>query len=93
MCNLASIEILVKRRMLIEAAYRGRPEQPNFSGSDHFMGYKDSDNGEFIDDAVIKYQAQRLHEESQILKEQRLEREEDAALRSKGGEGHGGPKK
>lgn len=74
--NLASIECLVKRRMLIEDAYHGRPEAPRYDGAEFFMGFRDLDCGEYIDPAVKKYQAQRMKQETDALREFRLQREE-----------------
>ena len=76
----ASAEVAIKRRMLIEKAYEGRPEAPVWTGSEHFLGFRDSENGRVIDPEVVRYQASKLKEESQSLREQRLKREEDAEM-------------
>jgi hypothetical protein len=81
-CNLASMEVLVKRRMLLEAAYEGRPEAPVWTGSEHFMGFKDHDDGVFVDQAARAHQSRKLKEDATMLKELRLKREEDAARSS-----------
>lgn len=89
--NLASIECLVKRRMLIEDAYHGRPEAPRYDGAEFFMGFRDLDSGEYIDPAVKKYQAQRMKQETDALREFRLKREEDKPASSSKHGGAGKP--
>ena len=72
--NLACAEVVIKWRMLIEQAY-----------SEHFMGLRDTERGEYIDKEAIKYQAQQLRDEGQILQERRLKAEEDAAVQPAAG--------
>ena len=92
--NLAGAEVAVKRRMLIEQAYEGRPDQPIWTGSEHMMGYKDTETGRIIDPEAVKYQAGKLKEESQVMKEARLKREQDTARHTGAGAGTGhGPAK
>eukprot|EP00973_Karenia_brevis_P082923 11499323-Karenia_brevis.AAC.1 len=83
--NLAAIEIVVKRRMLIESAYHGRPEAPRYDGSEHFMGFKDADMGEYIDPMVTRHQAMKLRIETEIAKEFRLKKEEEKGTKAPGG--------
>ena len=95
--NLASVKCLVKRRMLIEAAYEASPEAPRWDGAEHFMGYRDTDNGVFVDPQAMKHRAQRMKQEMEVMREYRLKREEDSAARGKGNKGDrggaaGGPK-
>ena len=96
MYNCAVVEVLVKRRMLIESAYKGRPDAPRFEGSEHLMGFRDDPGGEFIDSAAIKFAAQKMRMETEVLREHRLKKEEDTTARSshanKGG-GKGGAEK
>jgi hypothetical protein len=80
--NIAAAELALKRRMLLESAYQGRPEAPHFEGSEHFMGFRDTEAGEYIDPEIVKYRSQKLKEETSVLKEVRLEREEDNAARA-----------
>ena len=86
--NLACLEVLVKRRMLIESAYEGSPEAPKWEGSEHFMGYRDSDSGAFVDQQALKHRATRMKQDMEVLREHRLEREEDSLVK-KGGRTHG----
>ena len=78
--NLASIEILVRRRMLIERAHSGgRGAQPVYEGSEHFMGLREATDGSVIDPALVRYTAERLHADSEILRKQRLSGQERRA--------------
>ncbi len=88
--NLAGFEVAIKRRMLLEVAHRGRPDAPQFSGSEHLMGYKDSQSGEILDPEALRYQSARLRDEANYLKEARLKKEEDAAHKTPGKGGKGG---
>ena len=94
--NLAGAEALVKRLMLLEEAYRGRPSAPNFDGAEFFLGITDPQDGSFVDPEVRKHAATKRREEADILKEQRKWGEEMRARAeaSKGpkGAGRGGDK-
>ena len=76
MPNIACIEVLVSRRMLIEDAHRnvatGSDPLPKYVGSEHIMGYRDIDNGESVNHAAIKFRSTRLKAESDQRKERRL---------------------
>ena len=62
-----------------------------FEGSEHFMGFRDHDTGEFIDPEAVRFRSNRLRDESAILKELRLRREEDTAMaKAPGAKGGGG---
>ena len=82
------MEVLIKRRMLIEQAYRGRPDAPRFEGADHFMGFGDESNGTYIDPSAVRYQTSKIKEETGIYRELRLKREEEGGkARGKGAKG------
>ena len=81
MPNCVAAEVALKRRMLLEDAYDGRPEAPQFEGTDHFMGHKDSESGKFVDKEAVRYRANMLKEESVVLREMRLKKEEDGHMR------------
>ena len=83
--NLASFECLIKRRMLIEKAYEGRPEAPRYEGAEHFMGYRDTDAGVYVDPAAVKFQAQKMKTQTDIDREFRLKKEEDKPAGGKAG--------
>ena len=76
MPNIACIEVLASRRMLIEDAHRnvaaGIDPLPKYVGSEHIMGYRDVDNGESVNPAAIKFRSTRPKAESDQLKERRL---------------------
>jgi hypothetical protein len=93
MLNSAGVEVLVKRRMLIESAYHNRPDAPDFTSAAHLLGFKAEASGEFIDPSAIKHAATRMKAETDVLKELRLKKEETMAARRPpkgGGEGGGG---
>ena len=71
-CNLAGVEGMVKRMQLIERAYRGSPDAPNYAGQDHFLGVRDSVDGTIIDPANVRYTADRLHVDYEVLRSGRL---------------------
>ena len=67
--NLAMAEVLVKRRMLIERAHAGgRSAAPTYEGGDYFMGVRESADGSVVDPLAIRYTAERLHADSEIMK-------------------------
>ncbi len=71
--NIACCEALIKRRQLIERAYRlGAPDAPNFSGSDHFQGVRETADGTVIDPALNRYTGDRLHAEYEVERNSRL---------------------
>ena len=81
MPNLAAVEVLVKRRMLIERAHSGgRSAIPVYEGSDFIMGVRESVDGSVVDPSAVRYTAEKLHMESEILKQQRLSLQERRAL-------------
>ena len=45
------------------------------------MGYQAAENGEYIDPQAVRYQADRMKEDTTIMKERRLKAEEDKASR------------
>ena len=64
---------MIKRRQLIERAYRlGAPDAPNFSGSDHFQGVRETADGTVIDPALNRYTGDRLHAEYEVERNSRL---------------------
>ena len=62
--------------MLLEDAYRDNPEAPKFVGSEHIMGFRDTDHAEVINPAALKFRAQRLKSQNDQNRESRLQREE-----------------
>ena len=87
--NVACLEVLIKRRMLLEQSVEGRPENPSFAGAEHFMGYRDGEAG-YIDPAARAFQAARMREENAITREARLRREVLASAGEGASKGSGG---
>ena len=81
--NCACMEVLIKRRMLLEDAYKGRPEAPRFEGAEHFMGWSMDEGGEIVDPDAVRVRSNRLKEETAVLRELRLKREESEAGKKK----------
>ncbi len=80
--NIAGAEVALERRMLLEEGCRGRPDQPRFDGSEHLMGFKENERGEFMDPEPVRFRSLRLRDESHIMKEMSLRRDEEAAQRT-----------
>ena len=75
--NLASAEAMIKRRMVIERAYQlGRPDAPNYTGSNHFQGIRETADGTIVDPALNKYTSDRLHHEFEVTRNARLANQE-----------------
>ena len=73
MPNLAMVEAMIKRRALIERAYKlGSADAPNYVGGDHFQGIRESADSSIIDPAAHKYAADRLHAEYEVARNSRL---------------------
>ncbi len=73
MPNLAMVEAMIKRRALIERAYKlGSADAPNYVGGDHFQGTRESADSSIIDPAAHKYAADRLHAEYEVARNSRL---------------------
>ena len=66
LANLASIEVLVSRRMLLEDAHRnaGADGVLKLQGSEHIMGYVEGDNGEVVNPAALKFRASKMRSEN-----------------------------
>ena len=84
--NLASFELLIRRRkQLLAEAYSYGGTNPSYAGADHFMGTSYRPGGAIVVPELTKYVADRMHQESQILKEKRKQGE------LKGGKGKDKP--
>ena len=73
--NLASFELLVRRRQLI-AAHAYSPSAPTYEAADHFLQVGHRPGGAIVVQSLTKHVAEKLHQEGQILKERRKLREE-----------------
>mmetsp|Transcript_116243 Transcript_116243/g.369909 ORF Transcript_116243/g.369909 Transcript_116243/m.369909 type:complete len:90 (-) Transcript_116243:466-735(-) len=65
-----------RRIQLIREAYRISPSAPDFSASDHFMGWGRRRGGEAAQQSFTSYVADQLRTEASIAKESRKAREE-----------------
>lgn len=81
--NLASFELLVRRRQLIAEAHAYNPNSPNYDGAEHWMGSRFKQGGAIVVPALTDHVAKRLQSEYQILKEKR--KLEEAKGKAKGG--------
>jgi len=74
--NLKGCELMGRRIQLIREAYRISPSAPDFSASDHFMGWGRRRGGEAAQQSFTSYVADQLRTEASIAKESRKAREE-----------------
>jgi len=87
--NLASFELLMRRRQLITEAHRLNPSAPDYSGSEHYMGVSDSVGGGIVMPALAAHVAERLAASSKVRKERRLIAEEQREANKKKPNGKG----
>lgn len=82
--NLASFELIIRRRQLIAEAHSHTPGAPSYEAAEHFLqtGYRPG--GAIVVPSLQKYVAEKLHQDGQILKERRKLREERGAGRGRG---------
>ncbi|CAE7387391.1 LYPLA1 [Symbiodinium microadriaticum] len=66
--NLASFELLVRRRQLIAEAHAYSPGAPTYEAADHFMQVGHRPGGAIVVPTLTKHVAEKLHQEGQILK-------------------------
>lgn len=87
--NLASFELIARRRQLIAEAHAHSPGAPSYEAAGHFMqtGYRPG--GAIVVPALTKYVSEQLHQEGQIMKERRKLREERASRGRGRGQGPG----
>ena len=76
-CSLQAAELLVRRMQVIREAHRISPSNPDYSASDHMMGWRYKKGGQVIDAALAAHVATELQNEAAILKEARKAREEE----------------
>lgn len=73
--NLASFELLIRRRQLLADAHSYNPSAPSYEGSDHYMGTTYRPGGAIVVPELVKHVSDRMHQESQIMKERRKQSE------------------
>ena len=88
--NLASIENLCRRQVQLELAVERNPVHPDFGGLSEFMGGPINEKGAAATRKFKEWVAGRQRDRAQILKQQRLEKEELAQLQKR--QGPKGPK-
>ena len=66
---------------VIREAHRISPANPDYSASDHMMGWRYKKGGQIIDSALAAHVATELRNEAAILKEARKAREEEVSRR------------
>ena len=95
-CCPQGAELLVRRMQVIREAHRISPSNPDYSASDHMMGWRYKKGGQILDSALAAHVASELRSEAAILKEARKAREEQASRRkgsAKQGQASGGESK
>eukprot|EP00971_Amphidinium_carterae_P169288 3354109-Amphidinium_carterae.1 len=92
---LISMEMLVRRAMLIESAHSHSPGNPDYSHGSDFMGLGEQRGGALVNPGLLKLAASKATERTQIMKERRKMAEElrlrknAQTPKGKGGEGKG----
>lgn len=89
--NLASFELLVRRKQLLAEAHSHNPAAPSYEGADYWMGNKYKHGGAIVVPSLTEHVSKKLQADSQILKERR--KLEEAKGRGRGrGNPQGGPR-
>eukprot|EP00438_Fugacium_kawagutii_P026192 Skav206687 [mRNA] locus=scaffold1764:19776:25916:+ [translate_table: standard] len=83
-CNLASFELLVRRKQLIAEAHQYNPASPSYEGAEHYMGSRLKAGGAVIVPSLTDHVAKQLQAESQIMKERRKLAEAKGGGRGRG---------
>ena len=83
--NLKGGQLLLRRWQLIKEAHRICPTQPDYSASDHFMGWE-LDSG--VVQSLTKHVSEQLRDQAAIAKESRKAKEE-LSYRNQHGGGRG----
>ena len=79
--NLASFELLVRRRQLIAAAHSHNASAPSYEGADYYLGNKYRQGGSIVVSSLTDHVSKKLQADSAILKERRKAAEAKAGLR------------
>lgn len=91
--NLASFELLIRRKQLLAEAHAYNPSAPSYEGADHFLGTSYRPGGAIIVPELTEHVSRKLHQESQILKEKRKQAEMKGKNSGKGGKSNAPPAK
>lgn len=89
--NLAAVEMLARRMIQIEMATERSNKSPDFSGLSVVMASPTTDSGAAVTRNFTEWVSQRQKDRAQVMKQQRIYSEEQAATekRSKQGKGKG----
>lgn len=69
--NLASMELICRRRQLISDAHANGPGAPSYLGAEHYMGQTYKQGGGIVVPALTDFVAKKMQAQSQIMKEKR----------------------
>ena len=83
--NLASFELLVRRKQLLAEAHSYNPASPSYEGSDYWMGSRYKHGGAIVVPRLTEHVSKKLQADSQIMKERRKLEEAKGRGRGKGG--------
>lgn len=87
--NLASFELLIRRKQLLAEAHAYNPSAPSYEGADHFLGTSYRPGGAIVVPELTEHVSRKLHQESQILKEKRKQAEMKGKGPGRGGKSSG----
>ncbi|CAE8605193.1 unnamed protein product [Polarella glacialis] len=86
-----TMRALNRRRAVIEFAHVGRPDAPVYEAAEEMQGLRESADGTMVDPALTRHVAQKQSAKAEVLKQQRLVKEEkNASFRQRGTEGEEG---
>lgn len=73
--NLASFELLIRRKQLLADAHSYSPGAPSYEAAEHYLGNTYKPGGAIVVPELSKHVAEKMHQESQIMKERRKQME------------------
>ena len=91
--NLVSLEIVVRRLILLEEAHSVDPGAPSFEGWEHWLGLGERRAGVLIPPELSRHVARKVGDEAAVAKERRKAKEERRMSKKKDkgdGKGKGG---
>ena len=80
--NLASFELLVRRRQLIAAAHSHSASAPSYDGADYYLGNRYRQGGSILVPALTDHVSKKLQADSAIMKERRKLAQAEASAKS-----------
>ena len=88
--KFTSMEIVTRRLTIIGEAHAANPTNPDYTGSDVFLGLGKRRGGALVNPALSAYSATLMRDEAAVAKERRKAREERTLRPEGGGGGYGG---